>query len=101
MKYCDNPTCDAEAVETVPVTVARPSDETRNYCYTCYEAYIVGCQHGRANPFEHETIPANKTYRLVSEHDGNDYADLTAQTEAEAWAEALSTLGYSLTIADK
>ena len=45
--FCENPTCEAEAVKKVKVSVNKPCDETRHYCYTCYEAYMVGCQHGR------------------------------------------------------
>jgi hypothetical protein len=47
MRFCDNEYCEAEAVETVKVSVNKPCDQTRQYCATCYQAYIVGCQHGR------------------------------------------------------
>lgn len=47
MKYCDTEGCEAEASEKVRVSVNKPHDETRNYCYTCYEVYLTGVQHGR------------------------------------------------------
>lgn len=46
-RYCDNPSCEAPAFQRVRVSVDRPGDEHRWYCYPCYEAYIVGVQHGR------------------------------------------------------
>lgn len=45
-KYCQNPTCQNEAVEQVPVSVKEPSDQNRALCATCHEAYSWGVQHG-------------------------------------------------------
>ena len=47
VRFCDNPPCEAPAVKRVRVSVNAPGDEFRWYCYTCYEAYMVGRQHGR------------------------------------------------------
>lgn len=47
VKFCDNTYCDAEAIETVDVSVKQAGDEERNYCGACLEAYYVGVQHGR------------------------------------------------------
>ena len=47
VKFCDNTHCDAEAIETVDVSVKQAGDEERNYCGACLEAYYVGVQHGR------------------------------------------------------
>jgi hypothetical protein len=46
-KYCDNQFCESEAVETVPVSVKTAGDSDRNFCAACYEAYVIGVQHGR------------------------------------------------------
>ena len=46
-KYCQNTFCETEAVEEVPVSVKKPSDEVRALCATCAEAYTWGVQHGR------------------------------------------------------
>jgi len=45
-RYCQNPTCQNEAVEEVEVSVDRPSDQKRALCATCREAYDWGVQHG-------------------------------------------------------
>lgn len=45
--YCDASCCEAEAVETVMVSVKKPHDDTRNYCSACHDVYMVGVQHGR------------------------------------------------------
>lgn len=58
MKYCDAEGCHAEASEKVRVSVDKPHDETRNYCYSCYEVYMVGVQHGRYHEAAiHKTVP--------------------------------------------
>ena len=46
-EFCDNVFCENEAVKTVPVSVKRPEDSGRKFCAACYEAYIIGVQHGR------------------------------------------------------
>lgn len=45
--YCQNTFCETPAVEEVPVSVKKPSDEVRALCATCHEAYTWGVQHGR------------------------------------------------------
>jgi hypothetical protein len=45
--YCDNETCEAEAVEVVPVSLDEDTVEYRRYCYACSEGYNTGAQHGR------------------------------------------------------
>ena len=45
--YCQNTFCEAPAVEEVPVSVKKPSDEVRALCATCQEAYTWGVQHGK------------------------------------------------------
>jgi hypothetical protein len=47
MEFCDNQFCENEAVETVPVSVRHSGDSERKFCTVCYEAYIIGVQHGR------------------------------------------------------
>ena len=46
-EYCDNQFCENEAIKTVPVSVKRSGDSERKFCAACYEAYIIGVQHGR------------------------------------------------------
>ena len=46
-EYCDNQFCENEAVKTVPVSVKRSADSERKFCASCYEAYVIGVQHGR------------------------------------------------------
>ena len=45
--YCDNYFCDGEAIKTVPVSIKRAGDSKRKLCGACYEAYVIGVQHGR------------------------------------------------------
>ena len=44
--YCEIPKCENQAVKEVPVSVDKPSDETRSLCAVCEEAYSWGLQHG-------------------------------------------------------
>jgi len=46
-EYCDNYLCENEAAKTVPVSVRRAGDSERKFCEACYEAYVIGVQHGR------------------------------------------------------
>ena len=46
-EYCDNYLCESEATKTVPVSVRRAGDSERKFCEACYEAYVIGVQHGR------------------------------------------------------
>lgn len=46
-KYCDNQFCETEATKTVSVSVRRAGDSKRHFCEACYEAYVIGVQHGR------------------------------------------------------
>jgi hypothetical protein len=46
-EFCDNQFCENEAVKTVPVSVKRAGDSKRKFCGSCYEAYVIGVQHGR------------------------------------------------------
>lgn len=46
-EYCDNQFCESEATKTVPVSVKRAADSKRHFCEACYEAYVIGVQHGR------------------------------------------------------
>jgi hypothetical protein len=70
-KFCQNPLCESEAVEEVPVSVEHPSDQLRALCATCYEAYTWGVQHGRisASRFGIDPPPEDKgpepMYRVV------------------------------------
>ena len=45
-EYCQNQLCENKAVEEVPVSVAKPSDQTRSLCASCEEVYTWGVQHG-------------------------------------------------------
>lgn len=45
--YCENPLCENKSVKKVPVSVDKPSDQTRALCATCEEAYTWGVQHGK------------------------------------------------------
>lgn len=45
-EYCQNPFCENEAVKEVPVSVEKPSDQTRSLCAACEESYTWGVQHG-------------------------------------------------------
>lgn len=70
-KFCQNPLCQSEAVEQVPVSVKRPSDQLRALCATCHESYVWGVQHGRisASRFGIDPAPEDKgpepMYRIV------------------------------------
>jgi hypothetical protein len=44
--FCDNPNCENPAFKEVPVSVRKPSDQTRTLCATCEESYGWGVQHG-------------------------------------------------------
>ena len=46
-EYCQNPFCENKAVKEVPVSVEKPSDQTRSLCAACEESYTWGVQHGR------------------------------------------------------
>jgi len=46
-EYCDNYLCESEAIKTVPVSVEKAGDSERKFCAACYEAYVIGVQHGR------------------------------------------------------
>jgi hypothetical protein len=46
-EFCANQFCESEAVETVPVSVEKAGDSERKFCTACYEAYVIGVQHGR------------------------------------------------------
>ena len=46
-EFCDNQFCDSVAAKTVPVSVRRSKDSKRKFCEACYEAYVIGVQHGR------------------------------------------------------
>ncbi len=46
-EYCDNYFCENEAIKTVEVSVERAGDSQRKFCAPCYEAYLIGVQHGR------------------------------------------------------
>jgi hypothetical protein len=46
-EYCDNYLCESEATKTVPVSIRRAGDSERKFCEACYEAYVIGVQHGR------------------------------------------------------
>jgi hypothetical protein len=57
-EFCDIDVCNAPAAETVVVSVNSPGDETRNFCYGCYQAYMIGVQHGRFHEAaRHGTVP--------------------------------------------
>lgn len=45
--YCSTDGCEAQATQTVPVSVHAADDDTRSFCYACYSAYCIGVQHGR------------------------------------------------------
>jgi len=45
--FCDNGSCENEAVDRVPVSVNEAHDEKRRFCGPCQEAYTIGVQHGR------------------------------------------------------
>ena len=46
-EFCENTWCETRAVKEVPVSVRKPSDQTRSLCATCAEVYTWGVQHGR------------------------------------------------------
>ena len=45
-EHCQNPLCENKAAKEVPVSVEKPSDQTRSLCATCEEVYTWGVQHG-------------------------------------------------------
>lgn len=53
--------CDAEAVDTVKVSVESYADEERPVCATCREAYEVGVQHGMFRKERGFAGPVTKT----------------------------------------
>ena len=46
-EYCQNQFCENKAVKEVPVSVEKPSDQTRSLCVACEEPYTWGVQHGK------------------------------------------------------
>ncbi len=46
-KYCENGSCQNEAIKEVPVSVRKPSDQKRAICAACEESYSWGVQHGQ------------------------------------------------------
>ncbi len=46
-EYCQNQLCENKAVKEVPVSVEKPSDQTRSLCATCEEVYTWGVQHDK------------------------------------------------------
>jgi hypothetical protein len=46
-EYCENQFCESEAIKTVQVSVRWAGDSKRKLCGACYEAYVIGVQHGR------------------------------------------------------
>ena len=46
-EYCENSLCQNKSVKEVPVSVEKPSDQTRSLCAACEELYTWGVQHGR------------------------------------------------------
>jgi hypothetical protein len=44
--FCDNPNCENPGFKEVPVSVKKPSDQTRTLCATCEESFSWGVQHG-------------------------------------------------------
>jgi hypothetical protein len=67
--YCDNQFCESEAIKKVSVSVRSGGDSERKFCGACYEAYIIGMQHGRIseNPSAYRILtekdPSLQTYR--------------------------------------
>jgi hypothetical protein len=45
--YCENEYCESPGAKVVPVSVCKPSDQTRTLCVACEEVYTWGVQHGR------------------------------------------------------
>jgi hypothetical protein len=46
-EFCENHYCESPAVEEVPVSVRKASDQQRSLCRPCHEAYTWGVQHGK------------------------------------------------------
>jgi hypothetical protein len=46
-EYCENSLCENEATKTVSVTIRHTGDSESKFCEACYEAYVIGVQHGR------------------------------------------------------
>jgi hypothetical protein len=46
-EYCDIQFCEAKAIQKAPISVHRAGDSERKFCGGCYEAYLIGVQHGR------------------------------------------------------
>lgn len=46
-QHCENPWCQNESINEVPVSVRKPADQIRALCAVCDEAYSWGVQHGR------------------------------------------------------
>ena len=70
-KYCQNPLCEDEAVQQVPVSVNKPGDQKRALCAACEEVYTWGVQHGRMSKVGLQIEPPPKEqgperlYRVV------------------------------------
>jgi hypothetical protein len=46
-KYCQNPSCENEAMKEVSVSIRKPSDRKRTLCAACHKAYTWGVQYGQ------------------------------------------------------
>lgn len=92
MKYCDSDGCEAEANQTVQVSIDRAHDGTRHLCHACYQAYLIGVQHGRFHEAAvHHTQPNRASSQLVpytkewhEQHNPPDPKESTAPSFQEA-----------------
>jgi len=82
-KFCDNPNCESPGFKEVPVSVKKPSDQTRTLCATCEEAYTWGVQHGRMTS-------QTKEVWLVAVADRGVVVHVQAYPDAKAAIKALA-----------
>jgi hypothetical protein len=76
---CDASCCINHAQYRVMVSKDRPHDGFRDYCPTCYEAYMVGVQHGRYHEaYRHRNMPgrdSSQDYPMQGGDHGQEEVD--------------------------
>lgn len=45
--FCENQACDFPGYIVVSISERKYSDSNRTFCYSCFEAYTFGVQHGK------------------------------------------------------
>jgi hypothetical protein len=87
-KFCENRHCENPGFKLIPVSVDKPSDQTRTLCATCEEAYTWGVQHGEMIARGEPCLP--NVQRFLKKNGfmvlGKNQTDPSLGGAVEAWA---------------